>query len=93
MKDKQEKTLPPVSWSGRKITRLLLGQNPVKGGSHFSADLSAEMGQWHADSEKGLELMKRSEECGINTIQCGGESMHRLVSMHKERGGKLNWIV
>jgi hypothetical protein len=92
MNAKQIKTLPTVTWKGRKITRLILGHNPIKGGSHFSEEMNADMKQWHSEQQKGLELLKRSEECGINTIQCGGDDMQRLIARHKEQGGKLNWL-
>jgi len=70
---------------------MLLGHNPIKGGSHFSDEMNKDMREWHS-TEKGLELLKRAEECGINTIQCGGDDMQKLIALHKKNGGKLNWI-
>jgi hypothetical protein len=84
--------LPTVTWGGNRITRMILGHNPLKGGSHFSEELSAQMREWHAEMENRLALLRRCEECGINTVQCGGEDMHRLISEHRRRGGNLNWI-
>jgi hypothetical protein len=84
--------LPTVDWAGRSIARLLVGHNPVKGGSHFSPELDTEMREWHADVEHGLELLRRCEECGITTAQFGGGVMHRLIAEHARRGGSLQWI-
>ena len=84
--------LPSVTWGDCSISRLLLGHNPIKGGSHFSHELSAEMRDWHADMEHGLETMARSEECGITTAQFGGSNMHALLTENQKRGGRMQWI-
>lgn len=85
--------LPTVSWAGRRITRLLLGHNTLKGQSHFSAALSDDMKDWF-DPDKGndLALLRRAEECGINTVQFGAPNMHSLLRRHKAEGGRLQWI-
>lgn len=84
--------LPTVTWQGRQITRLLIGHNPVKGGSHYSDELSKDMREHHADQENGLALLKRCEELGITAAQFGGDKMHDLISSHRARGGNLQWI-
>ena len=84
--------LPSVTWNGHRITRLLIGHNPIKGGSHYSEELSAEMRAWYADPTRGLELLERCEACGIDTAQFGGENMHQLLSEHKKQGGRMQWI-
>lgn len=87
------KLLPCVDWNGRKITRLILGHNPFKGTSHFSQELSEEMKEWF-DSASGNDLgvLRRAEECGINTCQFGSEVMHDRLHRYTEQGGKLQWI-
>ena len=87
-----ESELPSVTWAGHRITRLILGHNPIKGGSHFSEELSAEMRDWHSSVDKGLGLLRRAEECGINTVQFGGAAMHKLLTDYHGSGGSLNWI-
>jgi len=87
-----EPGLPKVEWKGRELSRVLVGHNPVKGGSHFSDALSQEMREWHEDQENGLSLLCRCEEEGINTAQFGGQIMHDLLREHKKRGGSLQWI-
>jgi len=84
--------LPYVRWKGRQLSRVLVGHNPVKGGSHFSDALSQEMREWHEDMEHGLALLQRCEEVGITVAQFGGEIMHDLLRAHKRRGGRLQWI-
>ena len=86
-------TLPCVDWHGRRISRLLLGHNPFKGQSHFSRELSDEMTGWF-DPALGndLALLRRAEECGINTCQFGGAVMHDRLRLHQSRGGQMQWI-
>ena len=101
-----EPKLPCVDWHGHKISRLVLGHNPIKGNSHYSQALSQEMAE-HFDPALGHEvsnpvtsgleprdvhLLRRCEECGINTAQFGGESMHSLLRRHRAGGGRLQWI-
>jgi len=85
--------LPTVQWGPHRITRLLVGHNPVKGISHYSQSLSSEMREWY-DPERGndIELLRRCEECGINTAQFGGEVMHDLLRRYRAAGGHMQWI-
>lgn len=49
-------TLPCVTWGKHRISRLLVGHNPLKGGSHYSDELSAEMRAWHSDRSRVLAI-------------------------------------
>lgn len=84
--------LPCVRWGRHDITRLLVGHNPLKGWSHYSEELTAEMKAWHAERSRVLATLRRCEECGINTAQFGGADMHGLLREHQEGGGRLQWI-
>ena len=85
--------LPAVRWGKHEISRVLVGHNPLKGQSHFTAELNREMRDWFAEDEsRGLELLRRSQQCGINTCQMGGESMEALLRAHYAQGGRLQWI-
>ena len=85
--------LPCVQWGEHRISMLLVGHNPLKGQSHFSDELSAEMREWFDPKlGRGVELLKRCEECGINTAQFGGGAMHSLLQSHREQGGRMQWI-
>ena len=85
--------LPRVQWGEHRVSRLLVGHNPLKGQSHHTDELSAEMREWF-DPGLGhdLELLRRCEECGINTVQFGGGAMHSLLRRHAEQGGRIQWI-
>ncbi|MBM4018711.1 MAG: hypothetical protein FJ288_10355 [Planctomycetes bacterium] len=90
--------LPTVRWGRHDLTRLLLGHNPVKGVSHFSADLDREMREWHAaDPSRALALVRRARELGIATVQwglrlTGGDIVESALRAFHKEGGRLNWI-
>jgi len=85
--------LPTVRWGKYDISRLLLGQNPIKGISHFSPELSKEMREFFAsDPRRGPELLHRCEQLGINTCQMGAVNMEALLRAHYADGGKMQWI-
>ena len=85
--------LPHVRWGEHRVSRLLVGHNPLKGQSHHTDELSGEMREWF-DPKLGrdVELLRRCEECGINTVQFGGAAMHSLLRRHAEEGGRIQWI-
>jgi len=85
--------LPAVRWGEHEISRVLVGHNPIKGTSHFSGELSREMKQFFSDDHAhGLELLKRSEECGINACQMGGTAIEDLLRRHYAAGRSMHWI-
>jgi len=85
--------LPCVNWKGHRISRLVLGHNPIKGWSHCGQQLDAEMKAWF-DPQAGhdLEILQRAENCGINTFQFGGPVMHDRLRRYKAAGGTNQWI-
>jgi hypothetical protein len=86
--------LPTVQWGKYKITRVLVGHNPVKGTSHFTPELSREMKEHFADGHPrhGHELLRRAEQMGINTCQVGSEMLEEILRAHYAEGGKMQWI-
>ena len=85
--------LPTVRWNEHEITRVLVGHNPIKGQSHYSAELSREMRAWFAeDGTRGRKLLRRCEALGINTCQMGGRNIEELLRAHYAEGGRLQWI-
>lgn len=85
--------LPCVEWGGHSISRLLIGHNPIKGQSHFSGEMDADMRSWFAPgSGEDLATLARCEACGINTAQFGGPPMHSLLERYESAGGHMQWI-
>lgn len=86
--------LPRVRWGRYEISRLLVGHNPIKGISHFSAELSREMREYFADPDMahGRALLRRCEQLGINACQMGGSAIESLLRAHYADGGTIQWI-
>ncbi len=60
--------LPLVSLGSHRITRLLVGSNPIYGYSHFNAQYDQHMREWFTD-ERIVKLLVDCEKAGINTWQ------------------------
>lgn len=84
--------LPSVLWNGHRISRLILGHNPLKGWSHASEALDLEMRSYHEEDAAVLGLLDRAEACGINTVQFGGDRPEWGIAEHARRGGDMQWI-
>ena len=85
--------IPKVKFGEHEITRLIIGGNPLCGGSHFSGEMSQDMIDFYTP-EKVVEVLKQCEELGINTVQARGD-YHRIMyylELFRREGGKLNWI-
>ena len=66
--DARDKLLPTIQLGPHRVTRLLIGGNPIYGYSHFNRLLSDTMRVWHTP-ERVLELLRHCEKQGINTWQ------------------------
>src|SRR5262245_52079001 len=60
--------LPTIRLGNHQVTRLIIGGNPIYGYSHFNRLLSQHQTDWHTP-ERVVELLRRCEECGLNTWQ------------------------
>ncbi len=63
-----EITLPKVSFCNHQISKLLIGDNPIYGYSHFNKLLSQHQQEFHTP-EQVVATLKRAEEVGINGWQ------------------------
>lgn len=87
-----ESFLPTVALGPHRVTRLILGGNPIYGHSHFNRLLSRHMTDWHTP-QRVQELLKRSEEVGINTWQ-NSYAPRTLDDLDRYRaaGGRMHWL-
>ena len=60
--------LPTIQLGPHRVTRLIIGGNPVYGYSHFNKHFDRHITAWHTP-ERVMDLLKRCEECGLNTFQ------------------------
>lgn len=84
--------LPTVQLGPHRVTRLILGGNPIYGYSHFNHLFSRHYTDWHTP-ERVLELLKRCEECGLNTFQNSyAERTLSDVDRYRAAGGTMHWL-
>ncbi len=86
------KLLPTVRLGPHEVTRLIIGGNPIYGYSHFNRLLSQHQTDWHTP-DRVLELLRRCEQCGINTFQNSyAERTLSDVEKYRRSGGAINWL-
>ncbi|MCK5801590.1 MAG: hypothetical protein KAI66_02100 [Lentisphaeria bacterium] len=86
-------TLPAVPFGKHEIKRLILGGNPLCGNSHCTNEMNEDMREYYTQQQV-LEVLRRCEEAGINTIQARGD-YHRVLhwmELFRREGGNLQWI-
>lgn len=84
--------LPTIKLGSHEVTRLIIGGNPVYGYSHFNKHFDHHLTDWHTP-DRVLELLRRCEECGINTWQNSyAERTLSDLERYRAEGGKLQWL-
>jgi len=84
--------LPAVTLGAHRISRLIIGGNPISGNSHQGKERDREMIDWFT-AERIKQTLRRCEEVGINTIQARGDAhIMRVLNEYWTEGGKLQWI-
>lgn len=91
--DKNESNaLPKISLGTFKISKLIIGGNPIRGYSHFSPELDREMAAFHT-TENTVKTLLHAEKYGINTMISRGDGIvFNIIRKYREAGGKMNWI-
>jgi hypothetical protein len=88
-----EASLPTVRLGKHKVSRLIIGGNPLYGYSHFNRLFSAHMVEW-ATPERVCQILRQCEKNGINTWQFS--HTERTISdlkRHRAEGGRMQWIL
>ena len=86
-------TLPQVQIGNCRISRLIVGGNPISGNSHVSNALSQEMADYFT-AARTKQLLRDCEAAGINTWQSRGDRhIMRLLREYRLEGGTIQWIV
>jgi hypothetical protein len=84
--------LPTIELGGHKVTRLIIGGNPLYGHSHFNRLLSRHQMAWNTP-ERVVELLLHSERKGLNAWQNSYDP--RTLSdldRYREAGGTMHWL-
>jgi hypothetical protein len=84
--------MPQVQIGRHRISRLIVGGNPVSGNSHVSSTLSREMTDYFSAANV-KKLLSECEGAGINTWQSRGDRhIMRLLNEYRLEGGRIQWI-
>lgn len=85
--------LPTVNFAGHKVTRLVIGTNPLFGYSHFNGILDNLMREWMTP-ERRVETVLRAEQAGINTWQLHyNQGTMAMIDALKEKGSKMQMFL
>ncbi len=85
-------TLPKISFCGHQISKLVIGDNPIYGYSHFNQLLSQHQQEYHTP-ERVVATLKRAEEAGLNAWQNSlTERSLSDLQRYRNEGGTLNWF-
>jgi hypothetical protein len=84
--------LPTIALGPHRVTRLIIGGNPVYGYSHFNRLLSQHMIDWHTP-ERVAALLKRCEQAGLNCWQNSyAERTLQDLERYRSAGGSMHWL-
>jgi len=85
-------TLPQVPFGKHQISKLILGDNPIYGYSHFNQHLSEHFKESH-DPDSVISTLKRAEEVGITAWQNTlNERPAQDLARYREEGGKIQYL-
>jgi hypothetical protein len=85
-------TLPTISLGPYQVSRLIIGDNPIYGYSHFNQLLSQHQSEFHTPDQV-IATLQRAEAAGINAWQntITPRSLSDLLR-YREKGGTIQWL-
>jgi hypothetical protein len=90
----QAGTMPMITLGKYRLSRLILGSNPISGYAHSTRNLARHMVEYFT-LERTIELVSRCEKAGINTWQSGHDVSKKIgdaLRTLRERGSKVHWF-
>jgi hypothetical protein len=91
MSDMPQVKMPQIALGTHAVSRLILGANPINGGSHLSRFVNQQMRRYFTE-ERIQELLGRCEELGINTWQSGPGRNLDAYQAYRAVGGAMHYI-
>jgi hypothetical protein len=84
--------LPTIKLGPHRVSRLIVGGNPISGNSHIDAKTSRDMTDYFTAANVQA-LLSRCAGAGINTWQSRGDRhIVRLLHEYRLAGGNMQWI-
>ena len=82
--------LPQIPFGEHSLSRLILGANPINGGSHLSRFVNRQMRRYFTP-ERVQSLLGQCEALGINAWQSGPVNLEAYLRF-LESGGKMHYL-
>ena len=84
--------LPTVALGPHQVTRLIVGGNPIRGYSHRSPEMDADMRTYYT-AENVCKLLFDCERAGLNAMVSRGDRIvFDWIRQYREQGGTMHWI-
>lgn len=75
-----------------RVSRFILGSNPISGFSHQSPETNVRMKRWFT-VQRIKDLLREAESLGINTFIARSDNhIRRLLLEYRDEGGKIQWF-
>ncbi len=82
--------LPTIRIGKHMFSRLIVGANPINGGSHLSRFVNNQMKRYFTE-ERAMGFLAHCEKMGINTWQAGPQNVD-YYKRHCSEEGKLQFV-
>ncbi len=84
--------VPSVEFGPHRVSRLMVGGNPVSGHSHWNPAMDRQMMDYFTAANV-KKMLRDCEAAGINVWQARGDRhIARLIREYRNEGGKIQWI-
>jgi hypothetical protein len=86
--------MPTISLGKHRVTRLIVGSNPINGYSYLGSQMDRHMSEYFT-VDQTTEFLLSCERAGINTHQFSDSASGKgeaVLRKARERGSKLNFI-
>ena len=88
--DEIKHDMPKIQFGPHSVSRLILGANPINGGSHLSRFINNQMKRYFT-TERIMDLLHQCVSLGINTWQSSLSNLNHYLDF-SESGGSLHYI-
>jgi hypothetical protein len=82
--------MPLIAFGSHRVSRLIVGANPINGGSHLSRMVNLQMKRYFTPA-RVLSFLRQCEELGINTWQSGEVNLDAYLA-YRQQGGHMQYI-
>ncbi len=87
-----DNNMPMVDFFGNRVSRLILGSNPLNGNSHRGPEDDRAMDEWYTFERIKADFL-RALSCGINTTQLTGNMIFwKMMRELRNEGHPIQWI-